>query len=117
MPALSVQVIMTVTDTTGAPAVVVTWFFNPTTRALRNNPADWTDPTGQVWAAGSGALIAANQTGQPVRVRINNAAGESVKRVNIPVGGRAIKPTPLANDPDGPWLVAEDFNGLTFDLS
>lgn len=117
MPALFGQVIMTITDAIGA--VVVTWFFDPATRALRNNPSDWTDPTGQVWEAGSGALIAANTTGRPVKVRINNAAGELVKRVNIPPAGRAVKATPLANQPppDGPYTVAEDFNGLTFDLS
>ena len=119
MPALSGQIIMTVTGATGAPAVVVTWFFDPTTRVLRNNPADWTDPTGQVWATGSGALIAANQLGRPVKVRINDAQGNEVRRVTIPVNGRAIKATPLANAPapDGPYTVAEDFNGLTFDLT
>jgi hypothetical protein len=119
VPALSGQVITSIPDAAGAPAVVVTWFFNPTTKALRNNPADWTDPTGQVWEAGSGALIAANTLGRPVKVRINDAEGSQVRRVTIPVGGRAIKATPLANAPapDGPYVTAEDFNGLTFDLS
>lgn len=119
MPALSGQIITTVTDGTGAPAVVVTWFFNPATRALRNNPTDWTDPTGQLWAAGSGALIAVNQLGRQVKVRINDAVGNQVRRVTIPAGGRAVKATALANapEPDGPYTVAEDFNGLTFDLS
>lgn len=119
MPALSGQVIMTVTNAAGNPAVVVTWFFNPTTRALRNNPDDWTDPTGQVWAAGSGALIAANTLGRPVKVRINDEQGNQIRRVTIPVNGRAVKATPLSNQPppDGPYTVAEDFNGLTFDLS
>jgi hypothetical protein len=119
MPALSGQIIMTVTDAAGFAAVTVTWFFNPTTRALRNNPTDWTDPTGQVWAAGSGALIAANTLGRPVKVRINDAEGNQVRRVTIPIGGRALKAVPLANAPapDGPYTVAEDLNGVTFDLS
>lgn len=119
MPALSGQVITTIPDANGVPAVTVTWFFHPVTRALRNNPQDWTSPDGQVWEAGDGALIAANQLGRPVKVRINDDQGNQVRRVTIPVGGRAIKATPLANAPapDGPYVIAEDFNGLTFDLS
>lgn len=119
MPALSGQIMMTIPDATGAPALVVTWFFNPTTRALRNNPTSWTAPSGTVFPAGTGALIADNQLGRAVRVRVNDEAGNLVRRVQIPAGGRSATATQLANAPapDGPYTTADDLNGLTFDLS
>lgn len=119
MPALSGQVITTITKGDGTAAVVVTWFFNPVTRVLRNNPIAWTSPDGTVWPIGSGALIAANQMGRQVRVRINDDQGVQIRRVTIPAGGRALTATQLANaaPPDGPYTSADDLNGLTFDLS
>jgi hypothetical protein len=97
----------------------VTWFFNPTTRALRNNPQAWTSPAGTVYPTGTGALIAANQLGRQVRVRINDEDGNLVRRVTIPAGGRSVTATQLANAPapDGPYTSADDLNGLTFDVS
>lgn len=120
MPALNGQVIMQITDVTGAPVVTVTWFFDPTTRALRNNPAPWTAPDGTIYATGTGALIADNRMDRQVRVRVNDAQGAMVRRVTIPAsGGRAVTRTQLANAPapDGPYTTADDFNGLTFDLA
>jgi hypothetical protein len=119
MPALNGQVITTITDDAGAPAVTVTWFFNPANSNLRNNPTPWTGPSGAVYPAGTGALIAENQLGRTVRVRINDENGDQVRRVTLPAGGRSATAAQLANAPapDGPYVVAQDFNGLTFDLS
>ena len=75
MPALSGQIISTITDSAGVPVLVVTWFFNPATRALRNNPQAWTAPDGTVYPAGTGALIAVNTLGRQIRVRINDESG------------------------------------------
>lgn len=119
MPALSGQVIVTVTKDDGTPAVTVTWFYNPTTLALRNNPTAWTAPDGTVYAAGTGALIADNQLGRAVRMRINDAEGNQIRRVQIPIGGRAVTAAQLRNAPapDGPYELSTDLNGITFDLS
>lgn len=119
MPALSGQLIMNLTDSTGQPAVTVTWFFNPTTLALRNNPTDWTDPSGTVWPAGTGALIGVNLLGRTVKMRINDAGGALIRQVNLPAGGRSVTAAQLRNaaPPDGPYQSATDLNGLTFDLS
>lgn len=119
MPALSGQVITSIPDANGVPAVTVTWFYNPANGNLRNNPIAWTSPDGTVWPIGSGALIAANQLGRTVKVRVNDLAGNEVRRVSLPPGGRTVTATQLANAPapDGPYTVASDFNGLTFDLA
>jgi hypothetical protein len=119
VPALTGQVITTLTDATGAVAVCVTWFYDPATRALRNNPVAWTDPVGTVWPINSGALIAVNQLGRQVRVRVNDANGDMVRRVTLPAGGRSLTAAQLAAAPapDGPYTTADDLNGLTFDLS
>src|SRR5687768_14154008 len=119
MPALNGQVITTITDDNGIPAVTVTWFFNPANGNLRNNPLPWTAPDGTLWPAGSGALIADNQLGRQVRVRVNDENGVQIRRVTLPIGGRAATAAQLANAPapDGPYTTSADFNGLTFDLS
>jgi hypothetical protein len=119
MPALSGQVISTIPDAAGVPAVTVTWWFNPANGNLRNNPIPWTSPDGTVWPIGSGALIAANQLGRTVRVRVNDENGNQIRRVTLPAGGRAVTASQLANAPapDGPYTNQADFNGLTFDLS
>jgi hypothetical protein len=119
MSALSGQVITTIPDKTGAAAVCVTWFFNPAGLALWNNPSAWTDPTGTTWPAGTGALIAVNLLGRTVRVRVNDAQGNLVRRVQLPAGSRSLTAAQLAAAPapDGPYTSATDFNGLTFDLA
>lgn len=119
MPSLVGQVIMTLMDAAGNPSVAITWFFNPNTSALRNNPNPWTSPDGTVWPAGSGAVIGDNLTGKEVIMRINDAAGAMVRRVRLPAGGRAVTAAQLASapPPDGPYTVTQDFSGLTFDLS
>lgn len=119
MPALSGQVTTTIRDGSGNVAVEVTWFFDPATRALRNNPQAWTDADGTVWPVNAGALIANNMTGRSVRIFINEAGGNLLRRVNLAAGGRAVKAAVLAAQapPDGPYTTADDFNGLTFDLS
>lgn len=119
MPALSGQIIVTVTKDDGTPAVTVTWFFNPTNGNLRNNPQQWTAPDGTVYPAGTGALIADNQLGRQVRMRINDENGVQIRRVTIPSGGRSVTANQLANAPapDGPYTKATDLNGITFDLS
>ena len=120
MPASSGQTTSTIYDA-GQPIVCVTWFFNPATLVLRNNPADWTDPSGTVWTAGSGALIGVNLTSVAVRVVVYDTDGVTVlRRVKLPAnGGHAVTKTVLANlaPPDGPFTLSTDFNGLTFDLS
>jgi hypothetical protein len=120
VPALSGQVITQITDAQGLPMVTVTWFFDPTTRVLRNNPTAWTALDGTVYPIGTGALIADNRTNAQVRVRVNDQSGTMIRRVTIPAsGGRSLTKTQLANAPapDGPYVSSDDFNGLTFDLS
>lgn len=119
MPALTGQVITQLTTSTGAPAVTVTWFFNPANGNLRNNPAQWTAPDGTAYPAGTGALIADNQLGRAVRMRINDPQGVLLRRVQLPPGGRSVTANQLANAPapDGPYTTSADLNGLTFDLS
>lgn len=115
MPALSGQVVTAL----GAAAVTVTWWFNPANGNLRNNPAQWTAPSGTVYPAGTGALIGDNLLGRAVRVRINDAGGNQIRRVTLPPGGRSVTANQLSNAPapDGPYNVTGDFNGLTFDLT
>jgi hypothetical protein len=118
--ALSGQVITTITDGSGSPVVCVTWFFNPSTLALRNNPAAWTDPSGTTWPAGSGALIGANLLNMAVRMVIRDGSGSILRRVLLPAStGRKATAAQLAaaSPPDGPFTLATDLNGLTFDLS
>lgn len=142
MPALSGQVITTITDSTGAPIVCVTWFFNPVSAAnaadwtdnngvlhpagtvqvntLRNNPVDWTDPSGTVWPAGTGAIIGANQLAQPVRMIVVDPQGVVARRVLLPANtGRSVTAVQARNaaPPDGPYNFSQDLNGFTFDLS
>jgi len=119
MPALPGQVVTTIPNAAGTVAVCVTWFFNPATGALRNNPVAWTSPDGTVWPIGSGALIAANTLGRTVKVRVNDAGGNELRRVSIPAGGRAATAAQLAAAPapDGPYTNSSDFNGITFDLA
>jgi hypothetical protein len=119
MPALTGQVITTLTNENGLAVVTLTWFFNPANSNLRNNPIAWTAPSGLVYPIGTGALIADNQLGRAVRMRINDAGGAQIRRVQIPAGGRSVTATQLANaaPPDGPYVVMQDLNGLTFDLS
>lgn len=119
MPALNGQVIVTIPNASGVPAVTVTWFFNPATQALRNNTVAWTAPSGTVYPIGTGALIADNQLGRPVRMRINDAGGNQIRRVNLPAGGRSVTAAQLAAaaPPDGPYTTTADLNGITFDLS
>jgi hypothetical protein len=119
MPALSGQVITSLTDSSGNVAVQVTWFFNPSTGALRNNPSAWTAADGTVYPVGTGALIAANLLGRAVKMRINDVSGNQIRRVQLPAGGRSVTAAQLASapSPDGPYTTAADLNGLTFDLS
>jgi hypothetical protein len=119
MTALSGQVVSTLYGPASAVAVQATWFFNPASGALRNNPAAWTDGAGKTWAAGTGALIAANETGKQVRVVIYDGGGNAVRQVKIPNKGASATVAQLAAapPPDGPFTTAADFNGLTFDLS
>jgi hypothetical protein len=119
MGALNGQIISTITDGQGNPAVIISWFFDPTTRVLRNNPADWTDAAGTLWPAGSGACIADNLLGRQIRVAINDSSGNTLRQVKIGTGGRTFTKNQLANaaPPDGPYTTADDFNGLTFDFS
>jgi YD repeat-containing protein len=120
MTAVSGQVITTITDGNGAVAVQVTWFYDPTTRALRNNPITWTDGNGTVWAVNAGALIAVNNTSKVVRALAYDSQGNVLRQVKLPANsGRAVKAAVLASQPppDGPFTTADDFVGFTFDLS
>jgi hypothetical protein len=142
VPALSGQVITTITRADGTPAVCVTWFFNPAAalnaadwtdplgvlhlagtvllNTLRNNTQSWTDPSGTVWPAGAGALIGVNLLDTDVRMIINGSDGSVIRRVLLAAGtGRAVTRTQLANaaPPDGPYVFSQDLNGITFDLS
>jgi hypothetical protein len=119
MPALNGQVITQITNAQGQPQITVTWFFDPATGILRNNPIAWTAPDGTVYPVGTGALIADNRTAAQQRVRINDENGNLVRRVTIPASGaRTVTKNQLANAPapDGPYVNSSDFNGLTFDL-
>lgn len=119
MPALTGQVISTITDAQGQAVVVVTWFYNPATLVLRNNTVQWVSPDGQVFPIGAGALIAVNLSGLALRMRINDETGALVRQVQIPVGGRALTALQLRNAPapDGPYNLSTDLNGITFDLA
>lgn len=119
MPALNGQVITQLTNNSGQPAITVTWFYNPATGALRNNTVAWAAPDGTNYPAGSGAVIAANQLGRPVSMRINDTNGNQIRRINLPPGGRAATAAQLAAapPPDGPYTTIADMAGLTFDLS
>lgn len=111
---------MTITDAVGAMAVQVVWFFNPTTRALVNNPAPWTDGDGTVWPTGSGALIGVNVTDHQVVTVVRDAGGAVIRRVTLPPdGGHPVKAAVLAaqTPPDGPFTSADDFNGMSFSLA
>lgn len=114
------QITMTLPGPAGDPAVFVSWFFDPDTLVLRDNPTSWTDPTGTVWDPGTGALIGVNNLDRDARMVIYGDGGATVRQVLLPATAtfsataEQLKNTP---PPDGPYLLATDLNGLSFDLS
>ena len=66
-----------------APAVAATWFYDPDTSLLWDNPVEWVAPSGRVWPAGSGALIADNLLERQVRVVIRDEAGAELREVKM----------------------------------
>lgn len=150
MPALTGQVITTITDNSGNPAVQVTWFFDPTPalnvatwvdndnvshppgtvplNTLRNNTVAWTDARGTVWGIGTVAAVGVNLTAGALRTVMGTTdltdpqhpVFTVLRRVLLPAntGQGATKAQLLLQPPpDGPYVFAQDFNGMTFDLS
>lgn len=117
MPALSGQVITMLTNDAGAPAIVVSWFFNPATGDLRDAPSPWTSPTGKVWTGK--CLIADNMTSRAIAMTITNPATGTTRTLSIPANDRSLTAAQLAAlpPPNGPFTKSTDLNGLSFDLS
>jgi hypothetical protein len=118
MPALSGQVISTLTDENGQPLIVLTYFFDPATYLLRNSLTSWTSPSGKTYPAGS-ALIADNGTGRVVSVVVNNPETGSNRTFSIPATDRKLTLAQLLAipAPNGPVQTVGDLAGLSFDLS
>lgn len=118
MPALSGQVISTLTDGDGQPLIVLTYFFDPATNLLRNSTASWTSPSGKTYPAGS-ALIADNGTGRVVSVVVNNPETNAHRTFTIPANDRKLTLAQLlaVPAPNGPVETVGDLAGLSFDLS
>lgn len=108
MPALSGQVITTLTDGSGQPYIVATWFWDPATGLLR----DGTYVTSR--GSRTGALIVDNLTGGQQRVVVRDAAGAELRSVNVPSNGAARTAAQMAS---AGFTTAADLNGLTFDLA
>lgn len=108
MPALTGQVIITLTNAAGAVAIVATWFFDPATRALRTGT--YTTSQGDK----IGALVADNLTGLTQRVAIRDSGGAELRSISVPVGATALSVAQLAAIG---FTTADDFNGLTFDIT
>lgn len=113
MPALSGQVISTLTDANGNVAIVATWFYDQATGNLRNGT--WTSERGTF----NGALIADNATGRTVKVNVANTDGTVARTFSIPTSGRALSAADLAAvpPPNGPVTTNAQLSGLTFDLT
>lgn len=108
MGALNGQVISTLTDGSGQPLIVATWFWDPATGLLRNGT--------YVTSRGSqtGALIVDNLTGGSVRLVVRDAAGAELRSVNVPVNGVTRTAAQMAS---AGYTTVQDLNGLTFDLA
>lgn len=113
MPALTGQVIMTITNDTGQPYMVATWFWTPATGVLRDGT--FTTSRGQV----TGALIVDNISGRTQRVMVAGTDGAVLRQFSVPVSGRSLTAAQLAAvpAPDGPITTVQQLNGLTFDLA
>lgn len=112
MPALSGEIISTITDGTGAPVFVVYEFFDATTRAMR-------DVT-QATSTGNkrGALIVDNMTGRSQQIIVTNETG-AVRTFNIPPSGSVLTAAQLAAlaPPNGPVNTITDLSGLSPSLT
>jgi hypothetical protein len=108
MPALTGEVILTLTDGTGAPVFVVYQFFNPADYTLR----DATQTTSR--GSRTGALIVDNMTGKTQRVIVTNPDTGRVRNLSIAANGAALTVAQLAAiaPPDGPIATMEDLAGL-----
>lgn len=117
MPALSGQIITMLRDGQGNPQIIVSWFFDPATGALRNAPNPWTSPSGKVWSGV--CLIGDNPGGRAVALTITNPTTGTVKTLSIPATDRSLTAAQLAAlpAPNGPFTQSSDLNGLSFDLS
>lgn len=110
MGALDGQIIMTLTDGSGQPYIVATWFWDPATGVLR----DGTYVTSR--GSRTGALIVDNLTGKPQAVAIADSVGTISRTVNVPANGYAATAAQLAKL-NPPVTTAAQLNGLTFSLS
>jgi hypothetical protein len=99
MPALNGEVISTLRDVSGATLIAVVFFYDPTTRALRNS----TYTTVQDGTK-TGALIADNT---------NDAQGNS-RTISVPAHGAALTVAQLASRG---LNSLDDLNGFTFQLA
>jgi hypothetical protein len=109
MPLLNGEVISTLRDANGATIIAVVFFYDRTTRLLR----DSTYTTVQDGTK-TGALIADNVTASPIRVAIANDQNGNPRRVTVPPHGVALTVAQLASQG---ITTLDDVNGLTFDLA
>lgn len=109
MPILDGEVISTLRDATGATRIAVAFFYDATTRLLR----DGTYTTVQDGTK-TGALIADNVTNRSVKVVISNDQNGNPRTVSVPAHGAALTVAQLAGQG---ITTVDDFNGLTFDLA
>lgn len=111
MPALTGEIISTLRDAAGNTVIAVVVFYDPNTRALRNDVYT-TVQDGQK----TGALIADNVTTRAVTVVLTNDAGGNSRTVSVPAHGRALTVAQLAALPS-PVTTLDDVNGFTFNLA
>lgn len=111
MPALTGEVISTLRDGSGNTIIAVVFFFDPNTRALRNDVYT-TVQDGQK----TGALIADNVTSGPITVVLTNDVNGNSRTVNVPAHGRALTAAQLAALPR-PLTTLDDLNGFTFQVA
>jgi hypothetical protein len=109
MPALNGEVISTLRDVSGATLIAVVFFYDPTTRALRNS----TYTTVQDGTK-TGALIADNTTGQAITVVLTNDAQGNSRTISVPAHGAALTVAQLASRG---LNSLDDLNGFTFQLA
>jgi hypothetical protein len=98
MPALTGEVIMTLTDPLGDPAFTVYIFFDPTTRAFRSAT--------QATSRGNrtGAIVVDNQTGKAQKLAVGNQV------MNIATNGDVVSVAQLSAFG---YNVIEDVSGIS----
>jgi hypothetical protein len=111
VPALSGEVISTLRDATGNTVIAVVFFYDPVTRALRDDVYTTVQD-----GTKTGALIADNTTTRAITVQLTNDAGGNARSISVPAHGRALTVAQLAALPR-PLTTLDDLNGFTFNLA